>query len=322
MKRWNRALLVALMVMLPRGAAHAATDVWLDVDVAAGLPDRDVDDALALIQAFHSPELKVRGVSAVFGNAPLVEGLPIAREVVEKFGPAGIAVHSGAASKEELGKENEAVTAIAAALKEKPLTILALGPVTNIGTLVNLHPELHAKIQRIVMVAARRPGQKFTYPNAGGQSFRDFNFESDPEAMRAILDTKIEIVFAPWEVSSQVWITPNDLARIATYGGAGIWIEEKCRPWVKMWQERFKTPGFNPFDTLAVGWVTHPKLIETLPMTVWIEEGPDDTVPPAEAKNKPYLLVKPQEAAGRGAVYAFRPAPQFAPLLMDRLSGY
>ncbi len=322
MKRMAYAIGVFALAMTTGGSAHAATEVWLDVDVAAGLPGRDVDDALALIQAFHSPELNVRGVSAVFGNAPLADGLPIAREVVEKFGPAGIEVKPGASSKDELGKENEAVSAIAAMLQEGPLTILALGPLTNIGTLVKLHPELHAKIERIVIVAARRPGQKFTYPTAGGQCFQDFNFESDPEAMRAVLDTSVEIVFAPWEVSSQVWVTPDDLARIATYGGSGIWIEEKCQAWVKMWQERFKTPGFNPFDTLAVGWVTHPTLIETMPVTVWIEDGPDDTVPAADAKSKPYLLVKPQEPGGRNAIYAFQPAPQFTRLLMDRLSGY
>jgi pyrimidine-specific ribonucleoside hydrolase len=292
------------------------------VDVAAGLPGRDVDDALALIQAFHSPELRVRGVSAVFGNAPLVDGLPIAREVVEKFAPAGIEVKVGAASKDELGQENDAVTALVAALNERPLTILALGPVTNVATLVQKHPELHAQFQRIVMVAARRPGQKFTYPTAKGQCFRDFNFESDPAAMRAILDSKIEIVFAPWELSSHVWITPDEISRIATYGGAGIWIEEKCTPWLKMWQERFGTPGFNPFDTLAVGWLTHPALIETMPVSVWIEDGPDDTVPAEQAKPKPYLLVKPQESNGRTATYAYLPKPEFTPLLMDRLSGY
>lgn len=315
--RWT----VAALALVCAATAGAQTDVWLDVDVAAGLPNRDVDDALALIQAFNSPELKIRGVSAVFGNAPLADGLPIAREVIEKFGPGGLEVHAGAASKEELGQENDAVRALATALNEKPLTILALGPVTNVATLVQKHPELEAKIERIVIVAARRPGQKFTYPTAGGQCFRDFNFESDPGAMKVLLDTSIELVFAPWEVSSHVWITPDDLARNATYGGAGIWIEEKCAAWAQMWIDRFKTVGFNPFDTLAVGWVTHPKLIETMPVTVWIEEGLDDTKPAGTAQPKPYLLVR-EGGEGRRAIYAFKPAPQFTRVLMDRLGGF
>lgn len=317
-----RGVMVAVALVCAT-AAHAQTEVWLDVDVAAGLPNRDVDDALALIQAFNSPELKIRGISAVFGNVPLEDGLPIAREVVEKFGPGGLEVHAGAASADQLGQENDAVRALAVALNEKPLTILALGPVTNMATLVQKHPDLHTKIECIVIVAARRPGQKFTYPTANGQSFRDFNFESDPEAMKVLLETNIELVFAPWEVSSHVWITPDDLARNATYGGAGIWIEEKSTAWAQMWIDRFKTVGFNPFDTLAVGWVTHPKLIETMAVTVWIEEGPDDTKPAdqAQPKPKPYLLVK-EGGEGRKATYAFKPAPQFTRVLMDRLGGF
>ena len=57
-------------------------NVWIDTDPAVGIPGADVDDGLALIQAFHSPEMRVRGVSAVFGNAPLEQTFPIATEMI------------------------------------------------------------------------------------------------------------------------------------------------------------------------------------------------------------------------------------------------
>ena len=56
----------------------APLDVWIDTDTAIGVPGADVDDGLALVQAFHSPELVVRGVSSVYGNAPLESTHPIA----------------------------------------------------------------------------------------------------------------------------------------------------------------------------------------------------------------------------------------------------
>lgn len=319
----GRLLLVVLATLAP-AIVQAQTDVWLDVDVAAGLPNRDVDDALALIQAFHSPEIRVCGVSAVFGNAPLADGLPIAREVVEKFGPAGMTVHAGAASADELGKSNEAVSAMAAALQEKPFTLLALGPLTNVGTLLKQRPEVHSRIDSIIIVAARRPGQRFTYPSAEGRSFRDFNFENDVEAARIILDSQIPLVFAPWEVSSHVWITPDDLARNATYGGSGLWIYEKSLPWAQMWLDQFKTPGFNPFDTLAVGWITHPALMKSFPASVTIEEHPDDTADHAKgsAPLKPYLIAREAAPAAARAKYLYEPLPQFTRILHERLSGY
>ncbi len=45
-----------------------------------------MDDGFALVQAFHSTALNVRGVDAVFGNAPLNESFPIAQHLVSDFG--------------------------------------------------------------------------------------------------------------------------------------------------------------------------------------------------------------------------------------------
>ena len=65
------------------------TRTWIDTDPAIGIPGCDVDDGLALIQAFHSPELELGGVSAVFGNAPLDKAFPLAQEISRRFGPEG-----------------------------------------------------------------------------------------------------------------------------------------------------------------------------------------------------------------------------------------
>jgi len=173
-----------------------AIDVWCDVDTATGLGD--VDDGLMLIQVFHSPELRVRGVSVVFGNTSLKRAVPIAETIVKKFGPAGISVAPGAASPRDLGKKTDAVLTMAAALRERPLTVLAVGPLTNVASLLKRHPELHEKIERIVMVAARRPSQKFISSPTQKLPHRDFNFELDADAMQVVLDSDIPLVFAPW----------------------------------------------------------------------------------------------------------------------------
>lgn len=321
MKTIRRIIVAFVFVALFSANTPAQTDVWLDVDTSIGLPQGEVDDGLALIQAFHSPELNIRGISVVFGNTELEKAVPIARDLVAKFGPASMQVHPGAASAEEFGKSNDAVRSMAAALREKPLTILALGPVTNAGSLIKLHPELHEKIERIVMVAARRPGQQFR-TGTGAQPHRDFNFELDPAAMQALLDTKIELVFAPWEVSSKVWITAADLKSLSGRGASGAFIADACQSWIDMWKERFNVDGFNPFDTLAVGWVTHPELIETVKAGIWIEERPDDRATEGETPAmKPYLLIDPSRDDLRQAIYCHTPKLEFKNLLMKRLGG-
>lgn len=293
------------------------TDVWIDTDPAIGVEDADVDDGLALVQAFNSPELLVHGVSAVFGNAPLAQTFPIAVEVVARFGPRGLPVARGAASAGELGEDTDAVAAMASTLAARPLAILALGPLTNVGSLLVRHPELAARIDSIVCVAGRRPRQVFRSGPSQREPFPDLNFECDPAAMRVILESAVPLVLAPWEVSSGVWIDGGDLDGLG--GDAGAWLTARSRPWLAMWQRELGTTGFNPFDCLAVAWLTHPELLERFAARVWIEDGPDDR-PSHAGETKPYLLVEETTDAAR-AIYCHRARPALKTLLLERLGG-
>jgi len=115
--------------------------------------------------------------------------------------------------------------------------IAAVGPVTNVGTLLQRHPELADRIERIVVVAGRRPGQKFvTTERSRERPPRDFNFESDVEAMRVLLESDVPLVLAPWEGSSKVWISREDLRRLAGRSEAGAWIARTSQYWVQRWE--------------------------------------------------------------------------------------
>ena len=305
--------------------AGGAAAVWLDVDPAMGLPQSEVDDGLAMLQAFASPELAIRGISVVFGNTALANGVPVAESLVADFGPEGLSVASGAASSEELGQSNEAVEALAAALRREPLTVFALGPVTNVASLVQLHPDVLGNIERIVMVAARRVGQSFRTGAPSNTPHRDFNFELDAPAMQVLLDTEIELVFAPWEVSSKVWLRQADLDALAETGERGTFVASQVETWVQRWQDNLGVDGFNPFDTLAIGWLTHPEQIETIVADAWIESAEDDVEP---GQTKPYLYVEPVVAGSpdppegrRRVVYATAPTEDFKPTLLRRLAG-
>lgn len=292
--------------------------VWIDSDPSVGsASSKEVDDGFALLQAFRSPELRVEGVSIVFGNAPLAEALPIGRDIVRRCGPPGMAVHAGAAGAEQLGEETDASRALAAALGREKLTVLALGPATNVATVVKNHPDLAARIDAVVAVAGRRPGQQFRAGSAQKAPFRDFNFELDPEAFQVLLDSGVPLVLAPWEVSSKVWLDEDDLARIeAADPGAG-WLLEPSREWLGIWRRDLGAGGFNPFDSLAVGWVTSPRLITCEDLGARIEVLPDDIEP---GRTKPYLLVRPGPDAGRAVRYCSTPSPEFKQDLMARLT--
>ena len=105
----RRVAVAALAAMLgARGiiAQPGPQPVWIDTDPAVGVTDRDVDDGFALLQAFHSPEIALRGVSIVFGNAPLAQAWPIGLRIVGRFGPPAVRAYRGAARASDLGTEN------------------------------------------------------------------------------------------------------------------------------------------------------------------------------------------------------------------------
>ena len=66
----------------------ATTAVWIDTDPAIGAPWREVDDAFALMLAFHSPELRIVGISTSYGNAALPRTTKVARDLVRRLGKA------------------------------------------------------------------------------------------------------------------------------------------------------------------------------------------------------------------------------------------
>lgn len=313
------SLFLLLSLAFTRLAAQAKIPVWIDTDPSL---EQGVDDCFALIQAFHSPELEIRGVSAVFGNAPQAETWRTASEIVRNFGPEGLKAYKGATSSDDLGRETDASMALAQSLQQGPLNILAIGPVTNIATVLRLHPGLAKNIVQIIAVAGRRPGQRFAYGSDQAQSFQDFNFELDSAGFQLLLDSKVRITLAPWEISSKVWLKAEDVHRLEKGGPASKYLVQPSLNWLVWWRKNMGVDGFNPFDTLAVGYLTSPSLIHCRKVDVRIEYAPDDTAPAETAKTKPYLLASFEAAPSRTLLYCSEAAPQFKNDLMARLLSH
>jgi pyrimidine-specific ribonucleoside hydrolase len=284
-----------------------------------------VDDGLALVQAFRSPELDIRGVSVVFGNAPLDRGLPIARRIVRSVGRPRLQVFAGAASAADAKTETEASRALATALRASPLTILALGPATNIATMLAKHPELASRVTRIIAVAGRRPGQRFTTGTSNARGHRDFNFELDPGSFQVLLDSNTEVVLAPFEISGKIWLNGSDLDRLAASPSATARaLASPARAWLALWTRLFGVDGFNPFDTLAVAYAISSNGFDCERLPASIDTLPDDVTEPGvqgvQVDRKPYLLAS-QDLAGAVArvTYCSTAPPNFKQDLLDRL---
>jgi inosine-uridine nucleoside N-ribohydrolase len=235
--------------------------VWIDTDPAITAGNGEVDDAFALIQALRSPELDVVGISAVFGNCAIDHTYPMAQEIIRRAGRDDVSVYRGCGEISIGAVSNLATKALAAAIGEAPLTILALGPLTNIAATLSERPDLVANVEEIIFVGGRRPGLEFRATPEQTKPFRDLNFELDPPAATALIKLGVPMTFAGWEVASKMWLTPDNLDWLSANGDdCGRWLAQSARKWQADWQRIFSAPGFTPFDTLAVGWLVAPTL--------------------------------------------------------------
>ena len=127
------------------------------------------------------------------------------------------------------------------------------------------------------------------------------------------------------QVSDHVWIEREDLDALDQADSlAAKYLAHHCRPWLERFEGNSGYPGFCPFDSLAVGVISHPELLHSFRGSVHIEEGPDETRMTG-TDSKPHLLVdefrsERQFRGGRVATYFFEPTPEFKPMLMERLA--
>ncbi|SHE54852.1 Inosine-uridine nucleoside N-ribohydrolase [Modicisalibacter ilicicola DSM 19980] len=254
--------------------------VWVDTDAACGVERRaDPDDCFALMLLARAPDIEIVGVSTVFGNAKLEMTDRTTRRLASKLREAGTrlpAVHRGAGAPS--ASSTPAQDALRRALADRPLTLVALGPLTNIAAALEGRPDLQANVVRIVAVMGRRPGHIF-HPSEGngegmlfghGPIFRDLNFDKDRKAATRVLSMGLPLSLIPYDVAREVSLKRFDLDQIARSGMAGAWIASRAQGWLEFWKEEIGRDGFHPFDLLAAAYVLDPYLFNCAAANAWV----------------------------------------------------
>lgn len=282
--RLGRIPVPPLALETPPAPAEPPGRIWIDTDAACGVSARtDPDDCLALSLLLRAPGVRVIGISTVFGNAELAVTDAVTRDLVAQFAP-GTPVHTGAAQAGLPPSDTPAWRAIRQALAEGPLTIVALGPLTNIAAVLEPQPDLRAKVDQVIAVMGRRPGHIF-HPAEGepsrllfghGPVFRDLNFALDPAAAAAILRSALKLTLLPYDVARHVSLTAADLDRMRTAGPALQWVVGRSEDWLEYWRRDIGRDGFYPFDLMAAAYALAPQQFQCAVARAWI--APDQTL--------------------------------------------
>lgn len=245
--------------------------LWIDTDAACGVtPGTDPDDCLAIVW-LASRGFDIIGISTSFGNASggIVE--QTVKSLVAKMTQNGmptVPVWKGLAGPQSSGEgiTEPGVTELRVALKSGPLTILAIGPLTNVAAALEGRPDLQRNVSSIVAVMGHRPGHLF-HPSEGngsgamfghGPIFRDLNLSTDPDAAKQVLAMNLALVLIPYDAAKSVMITGKDLDRLSVQGAVFRNVAEKARGWLGFWNKDIGLPGFYPFDWVAASYLANP----------------------------------------------------------------
>jgi pyrimidine-specific ribonucleoside hydrolase len=257
--------LAVFIAILCATHAVAARTIWIDTDVSIGSPIREVDDAYALLLAFHSTEIRIAGISTTYGNASLGRTNRVARDFVQRFGaPAGLRVSNvfaGPDSPRARGQQSAASEALASALRKEKLTYVALGPLTNLATFLQLHPKLAGRIERVVFLGGQPTGDSLAFGPTRSFHIHDANVFKDPAAVETVLRSRIPLTLLPIETSGRLLVNTNDLRELSRSGPAGEYLARRSQVWLWFWTQFVKTNGGPIFDALGVVSVTRPELL-------------------------------------------------------------
>ena len=199
-------------------------DVWLDFDPAAlVLTGLDVDDDLAflaLLALQRRGRLNLVGVSITAGNAALRDTLENAKSLLRLAG-VSLAPAAGASYRNmyvpwpwvrrlhnvrgDVASSSDAAEAMRAAVRARPprsLTVIALGPLTNVAAAL-MDADVAGRVGRVVSMGGALDGGKL-----------DLYWMSDRAAARAVLASRVPLTVAPVELCAQAAVQPEDVDRV------------------------------------------------------------------------------------------------------------
>ena len=235
------------------------TDLLIDTDVALGVwhegRPRDIDDGFAIVEAINSPRINLLGVTCVFGNGPIDEVYRVANDIVQLKGADVPVIKGASVAIDRDDDSNEAVRFMADLLSQRHLTIAAIGPLTNLGLLIQHHPEAVKNIDEVIVVAGRSKGADFYIGDTG--PVNDFNFENDVTALERLMACGVPVVLMGFELTSQVCITQADLLTIGTHESpTASYFYENSLAWCEYRTTTFpEDSGFHPWDSATIAWI-------------------------------------------------------------------
>ncbi|MDQ4074886.1 MAG: nucleoside hydrolase [Chloroflexota bacterium] len=256
--------------------------------------DPGVDDSMAILFAFNSPEVKVEGLTTIFGNTGTGTTTTNALRLVELAGRPDVPVVRGAEKpllrpftgegwrvhgRNGLGEvefpepkgepdPRRAAQFIIEMVMNNPgeITLVPLGPLTNVALAVSVEPRIAERVREVVLMGGAA--------NARGNAsaVAEANIRNDPEAAHIVFHAPWRVTMVGLDVTRRNIMTPEYVETLRSAGNHFTDFIGKIVPhYLNFYRTAVGLDGFHVHDASALAYVIDPSLFETREMYVDVE---------------------------------------------------
>lgn len=240
--------------------------------------DPGIDDAVALAIALYSEKVDVKLITTIAGNVnidvvtnntlkllkffgknvpvakgatePLIEKLEEATSVHGVSGMDGYEFEEG---DKNLLLDEHAVLAMRRTIMESPdkVTLVPIGPLTNIGLLLKMFPEVKQNIEEIILM-----GGSLARGNKGVMS--EFNIANDPEAAKIVFNSGIKVTMVGLDIGMSAQIRPENCVAVKELNRVG----EMIYGLFQHYRGGSLKTGLRMYDATAMAYLLKPELFK------------------------------------------------------------
>ncbi len=249
--------------------------------------DTGIDDAIAMCLACGNEKFDVLGFTTSFGNRRIEvttentlkileligkTDIPVAvgakRPIVKEYNPPEFSIVHGfdglGDMKNPLPKpqtkpiDKSAVEFMADTLRssDEPITLVPVGPMTNVATLIMAHPELMPKIKQVMLMGG-------STMRGNASPVAEANILADPEAAYILFKSGVKISMACLDATWKGYIGFDELEDFKNNNWLTKELYNMCGIYAEHYRDRMKNPGIAMHDSLTLAWLADPTLVKS-----------------------------------------------------------
>lgn len=262
--------------------------------------DPGIDDALAMLLAIISPEIRLHGVTVTGGNCPMRDGWHNARAVLSMAQRHDIPVCAGVAdpllrpaftAAETHGAsglgyavlppathettQTHAVDFIIETIMAHPgdVSLVPVAPLTNIALAIRKEPKIVSAVREVIIMggAVRVDGNT--------TSLAEFNFYVDPHAAHIVMQSGMPITLVPWDITRDVMLYQHHIDQLLTIQSpVSRFVADATRFYLEFHQASFGVAGCAINDPVALALTFWPELAQTTAVHIDVEHTSELTM--------------------------------------------